>query len=98
MKTSSDIYVQVPTNMSDDPRVLKLATVKAPRKKRPCVWCGETIEGEAVYRVSVYNGFETDYWHTECHFATEWKEDFSFDPGGQTRGVYDPDTVMPPDW
>lgn len=83
--------------MSDDPRILSVRTVTAVRKTKPCVWCGEMILAKAVYRVSVYDGFATDYWHPECYRETEWVEDFSFEPGSQKRGIYNPETVYPPE-
>ena len=61
------------------------------RKPHQCVWCGETIEGQAQYRAYVFDGdFNSDYMHPECYEAmlnsdSEYLED-GFDPLGYTRG------------
>ncbi len=61
------------------------------RKEHRCVWCGETIEGQAQYRAYVFDGdFMTDYMHLECYEAMAnsdseylWE---GFDAGQFSRG------------
>ena len=60
-------------------------TTPVSKKRRPCIWCGETIhEGERhEHERSVYQGeFQDQRWHPECRafylkHAGEYENEFT---------------------
>ena len=59
------------------------------RKEHRCVWCGETIEGQAQYRAYLFDGvFNSDYMHPECYEAMLKSDDESLEDGFDAVGYY----------
>lgn len=65
--------------------------VTNPRKEYKCVWCGEPITGEHIYRAYIFDSaFQYDRMHPECHDASAsiWVElEDGFEEGSFQRGT-----------
>lgn len=73
---------------------LKSHPIKRTRTSHHCLWCGTPIAigSPAQYRVSIYDGFATEYWHKACYAAADRVNAhtcgaWSFEPGSQPYGA-----------
>lgn len=84
----------------DSPYVLKLRHIRATKKCHRCIWCGGAIRinHQAVYRVTTYDEFQSDYWHAECWAVQVDLEDYTFMPYMHPFAAVDYDNIFPPSW